>query len=567
MKIRIINGVAIHIPDLQSIGVVLYALITLGPMAILAAAAARWLWKGGAGIELGLRQMGLLGRSLGLALGVALGATVLGVLAAVILLFGSRKPSNRSIFYISLSLVALAVLPPYVHALAWMTVVDAAGRIFPQIQAQGAWLSGWVQMMSVLPIAAGMALLGLVSVECTVIEAARLRRSDLPVLLKVILPLAAPAILSGTGLCFLLSLTDYSVPSLFQVNVYALEIFAEFSASGSPERAFLLSLPLLAACGTAALALLGGLKNTAQSAARRDLTPLPPFPEPLEDERGREGGTRDIGIGYHWPAWFKGILALAGCAWQAQAGVPVITLFIRTGSWGAFVKSVTEARSELVFTLQVSLAAGLLCLPLALALAGMLAKGSRLGWGLALSPLALPAPLVGIGLVWIWNQPLGQYGGAWMLALAMPTLAMLARFSAMAALAVLAQHRRTDPSLFEAARVFQSNRLKRWLGIDLPLLAPGLLAAAGIVFVLSAGELGATLITTPPGQATLTLRIYNYLHFGASETVAGLCLLVLLVTLLAGGLAALAYGLRSAFSMRLPVRPGGQAGLDGRQAH
>ena len=501
-------------------GVMIYALVTLGPMAALLAASARWLAEGGGKLEFGSRSMALLGRSLGLALAVALGATVLGVLAAVIVRFGLGRHNRRRMIYASLFCIVLAVVPPYVHATAWMAVVDMLGRVFPALQARGIGLSAWVQMMSVLPIAAGMALLGLGSVESSLVEAARLARRDLPALLGVILPLAAPAILTGAGLCFLLSLTDYSVPSLFQVNVYSLEIFSEFSASGSPERAFWLSLPLLVVCGLASLALLGGLKNTALSAAQRS---------------GYEESS------FNWPGWFRSLLGLAGMLWIVQAGVPLLTLLVQAGSWHSFVTSIVEAQSDLAFSLQVALVTGLLCLPLAGALAVLLKRGSRLGWSLVLAPLVLPAPLVGIGLIWIWNQPsgLGVYGTAWM-----PVLAMLARFSAIAALAILAQHRRTDVHLLEAAQVFQPDPLKRWLGVELPLLAPGLLAAAGIVFVLSAGELGATLITTPPGQSTLTLRIYNYLHYGASETVAGLCLLVVLVTLLVGGVVGLSLGLR-----------------------
>jgi iron(III) transport system permease protein len=53
------------------------------------------------------------------------------------------------------------------------------------------------------------------------------------------------------------------------------------------------------------------------------------------------------------------------------------------------------------------------------------------------------------------------------------------------------------------------------------------------------GELGATLMVIPPGKATLTMRIYNYLHYGASDTVAGLCLVLALGVLLAGVLAGL----------------------------
>ena len=73
--------------------------------------------------------------------------------------------------------------------------------------------------------------------------------------------------------------------------------------------------------------------------------------------------------------------------------------------------------------------------------------------------------------------------------------------------------------------------------VRLPLMIPGLMAAAFITFALSIGELGATLITIPPGQGTLTLKIYNYLHYGASEQVAGLCLMMVASTMLAGFLA------------------------------
>ena len=76
--------------------------------------------------------------------------------------------------------------------------------------------------------------------------------------------------------------------------------------------------------------------------------------------------------------------------------------------------------------------------------------------------------------------------------------------------------------------------------VSVPMLAPGAVAAACIVAALTAGELGATLIVAPPGRATLTMRIHNYLHYGASDTVAGLCLAVALAAALAGVLGVLA---------------------------
>jgi iron(III) transport system permease protein len=43
----------------------------------------------------------------------------------------------------------------------------------------------------------------------------------------------------------------------------------------------------------------------------------------------------------------------------------------------------------------------------------------------------------------------------------------------------------------------------------------------------------------PPGRTTLTIRIYNYLHFGASDAVSGLCVLLILLVILFGVIASL----------------------------
>ena len=44
---------------------------------------------------------------------------------------------------------------------------------------------------------------------------------------------------------------------------------------------------------------------------------------------------------------------------------------------------------------------------------------------------------------------------------------------------------------------------------------------------------------TPPGYQTLSVRIYNYLHYGSSSVVASLCF-VLMMLALAGAAAATA---------------------------
>jgi iron(III) transport system permease protein len=217
--------------------------------------------------------------------------------------------------------------------------------------------------------------------------------------------------------------------------------------------------------------------------------------------------------------------------------VPLASQLLLVGSWDNLLQTTSAAHQEIIFSAWIGLTSAVICLPLALPVSGALfapGRTSWLWWLVVLLPLAVPAPLVGIGLVTIWNRPFffEIYGSS-----LMPVLASLARFPPLAAIVLLAQQKRLNPSLLDAARIFQRNDLHTWSRVYIPLLTPGLLAASGLVLVLSVGELGATLIVAPPGQATLTMRIYNFLHYGASDTVAGLCLvitcLVLLLSILA----------------------------------
>jgi iron(III) transport system permease protein len=83
-------------------------------------------------------------------------------------------------------------------------------------------------------------------------------------------------------------------------------------------------------------------------------------------------------------------------------------------------------------------------------------------------------------------------------------------------------------------RVHQQHRWHGWWRVEAPLEVAGWIAAAALVLALSAGELGASLLVAPPGSATLTMRLYNYLHSGASRSVAGTCLTMWLLAIAAG---------------------------------
>lgn len=119
----------------------------------------------------------------------------------------------------------------------------------------------------------------------------------------------------------------------------------------------------------------------------------------------------------------------------------------------------------------------------------------------------------------------------------MPLLAVAARFAPWMVLVIEANLRTLDPRLLEAAYLVRVGSFQRWWRVTLPLMAPGLLTALGLATAFGLGELGATLLVAAPGQGTLVMRIYAYLHYGAGDQVAWLTLLMSGLALLAGLLA------------------------------
>jgi iron(III) transport system permease protein len=455
------------------------------------------------------RRLGLLLASIGLAAAVAGTGILLGILVVSFL----WRISRTTLTAFLLALLALAAVPPYIHALTWSSLIGYLAGSLPGLTATGWGISFWVELAALLPLATLLSWIAFVSVDISLVEAGRVFRSDWETFVRVHLPLAAPALGAAFGFIFLLCCSDYSIPSLFGADVYALDIFAQFSASGSSALAFLYALPLMFVMVAVVLFCRSGIRTLAQTpgwlSAREGTAPrFPPIVTMLQ--------------------------VLACAIVVLQVIVLLAGLVLTTGSLATFTRSVGTAQGELVYSLLVAAGVIIISLLTALVMAYELKRpGLRGGiaWFLVLLPLAMPASLTGIGLILFWNMPgpVLIYPG-----LLMPVLAGAARFAPFAAIILFVQLRFIDPVLFDAGAVFSRSRLAEWVEIRLPLYAPGFLVAAGILAALTLAELGATLVVAPPGYGTLTMRIYNYLHYGAAGEVAGLCLMITILCLIAG---------------------------------
>ncbi|TAN43564.1 MAG: iron ABC transporter permease [Nitrospirae bacterium] len=470
------------------------------------------------------RQLALLARSVLFSALVAAVTAVIGAVLAVILI---RSKSGKRM--LAIILPPLIVVPPAIHGIYWTATIMTAGQWLSRhglIAAQpGGWLTaGLAEVLSFLPVAIAVAWAGFAMLDPRLLEAGIIYRPEPAVLAGIAVRLAMPVLLSGAGVIFLLSLSDYAVPSLFSVNVYALEIFSTYSTGIHPAAAVLTAAPLIAIIAATLTAVLRtGLRVQAMAMSRNP-------------------SSASMGSGMQINRAAAIVLLLYFIS-------PLAVMTATAGSFGSLAIAASGARSEIGVTIAVALSAAALCVLLGLAVGRALDKKgpvSTILWILACLAFALPAPLIGIGIL-----QLGGFG-SWFEEF-LPVWATTARFLPIAAFISFAMHRRAENGLIEAGRVFAHSRLHGLLRVTLPLMLPGLVISGATCFAFSMGELGATLLVAAPGHATLMMRLYNLLHYGASRDVAALCLLLALPALASGLLLTVILNQRAA---KIVLEPG-----------
>jgi putative spermidine/putrescine transport system permease protein len=82
-----------------------------------------------------------------------------------------------------------------------------------------------------------------------------------------------------------------------------------------------------------------------------------------------------------------------------------------------------------------------------------------------------------------------------------------------------------DRSIEEAALNLGASPIRAFLKVTLPVIKPGVVAAAVFGFIISFGNLEMTLFLVAPGQTTLPIAILQYLQWRIDPTIAAVSLL------------------------------------------
>ena len=201
-----------------------------------------------------------------------------------------------------------------------------------------------------------------------------------------------------------------------------------------------------------------------------------------------------------------------------------------------------------LLSLKVSSVAVLLTLPLAFALAWLLARGRFPGKILLDALVHLPLVLPPVVIGWLLligfgnNGPIGRWLSDWFGISVMFRWTGAALAAAVMALPLMVRAIRlsieaVDQRLEMAARTLGASRADSFFSITLPLASPGLVAGAVLGFARSLGEFGATITfvsSIPDETRTLPLAIYSALQLpGGDAMVARLAVIAVILSLAA----------------------------------
>jgi iron(III) transport system permease protein len=452
----------------------------------------------GAELALDARSLEILLNTVLLTVLTVVGAVLLGVPLALATACADL-PLRR--FWLGALTAPLAV-PSYLGAFAWFAALGPGGEIEQLLglatpRARGLAGATLVMTLYTFPFVLLTTRAALVSLDASVVDAARtLGLSLRGALLRVVLPRARKGIAAGALLVALYTLSDFGTPAIMRFDTFTRIIYVEYNAFGL-DRAALLSLQLLVLV-LAVLALEAGLRSEREPPGRVLALRLSPRQKAL----ALSAAAAVVGATLLLPVAVFGL-------WLLRDGVVGF-------SWHYVLSSAYPS-------LLAALTTALVALPVAFAarsgrLGRLLERVTYIGFG-------IPGIVMGTALVYVGLrlEPLYQ-------TLALLVMAYVLRFLPLAVGSTRASVERLTGDLTGAARSLGAGPLEAFARVSLPLVRPGLVAGAALVFLEAMRELPATLLLRPTDFETLASYLWLVYEAGQFGRAAVPGLLLMLVS-------------------------------------
>ncbi|SDW91755.1 iron ABC transporter permease [Paenibacillus sp. PDC88] len=357
---------------------------------------------------------------------------------------------------------------------------------------------------------------------------------------KITLPLALPGITAGGLLVFLASLDNFGIPAFLgsPVNISVLSTLIYEEIIGFGPSAFARGASLSVILGLVAIAGTWLQWLSVRKSKTSDTI--------MMDEEPR------YFLGKH-RAWISSLI------WIGLIGITIVPLFsmvslsLRSSYGGGFslqgltldnYKYILFENSKIWQAITNSLMLSLFTLLACLIIGTLFAyvrvrKPSRLNKAaeLAISiPYTLPGIVFALSMILVWMEPIpgwnpGIYGTVTIL-----FIAYICRFLILQIRAGVTAFMQIDASMEEAARVSGAGMFTKWRTILLPLLLPGLLSGALLVFLTALTELTVSALLYSSGSQTIGVTIFSFEQAGDTLYSTALSSLIVFLIIIGAGL-------------------------------
>lgn len=447
--------------------------------------------------------------------------------------------------------ILVLVVPPYIAAEGWIVLLGPAGKIskplavllgFGPQSADAVEMARFVAPGFVYSrVGVGLVMGGCFFPMVALAVASALRRTDRRIfesarlaqglrgVRRVGTRILLPPALGAALLVFAATLTEFAVPQVLRVRTVGEAVYERIQ-EGDLGTAAALCLPLLPVV-VAAGALGAFVLLRARTASLAGLEgEIPKF---AARPAGRMGDFRAGTMTFI--ALVPGmILPLTSLIWlTAKAKLPQSSasgthkVLRASGFLNSLSGAWDLAHNDAVRTVWLAGLAASLATVFAIMLARL---ASRTGWGAWLgvlgAGLAVPAPIVGLGLITLWDH---NWSAAIYQSLVIVLLGWFARFLPVAIFLAQGALARVPRELESAAALAGRGPLGRFAAVVIPNAAPGLAAAWLATYVLSATEFSATLLIAPPGSPLLAPSVVNLMRRGQDPEIAACQFLLLAV--------------------------------------
>jgi iron(III) transport system permease protein len=351
---------------------------------------------------------------------------------------------------------------------------------------------------------------------------------------RVLLPMLTPAVVAGSLLTFMSSMSSYTAPLLFHVDRVMTQQIVIAKLNGELGLASVVSV-MLAVISLAFLIVLRGYEK------RRGYSTV---------SKGGARKRRRIAS-----RLWKTVLVIVASLSTIFLVLPIAMIFLLAfsvnGSWRAsplpsrytldnFVGLFTNRSSweAVMNSLEMSAIAVVGAILLGVASAYVIARmrfRGRTAMDIAVMlPWALPGTVVGMNLITAFANPtVFGFGKVLVGSFAIVPLAYFVRFSPLVFRSTAASLAQLDVGIEEAARSLGASWRYAFFHIVLPLLYRGIAAGALLAFVDGVGEFVATILLYTPRYRPLSVAINDELYYANFGTAASFGVIQVLLVLIA----------------------------------